>query len=332
MKLKTGNCGTRLALLASGMMLLAGANWAHWAHAQDFPNRLVRLITGGSQGGPVDIASRVVAQRLAELWSQAVIVENRVGASEILAGEAVSKAKPDGYTLLIAGNVITHNPALFAKLQYDPERGFAPITLMMQSPMALVIAANTPHQTLSDLIAAAKQRSGQLAWASAGIGTNNHLAGEQFALLAGIKAIHTPYKGSQPAAAAVLGGEVAYGIVALTSALANAKAGTLRLLALTSEKRSPLAPGVPSLAEQGVSGVDGAVRAGLVGPVGLPQAIIARVNADVNRILAEPQIRERFATLGMEPLGTTPEEYDAYNKRMITQVRAIVAQAGIKVE
>ena len=314
-------------MLLCGLMLPGGPAWS-----QDYPARLVRLVTGGSQGGPVDVASRVVAQRLSETWSQPVIVENRVGGSEVIAGEMVSKARPEGYTLLLAGGVITLTPAIMPKLPYDPDKGFTPITLMMQSPMALVIAANAPQQSLADLIASAKQRPGQIAWASAGIATNNHFAGEQIALAAGIKLIHTPYKGSQPAATAVLSGDVAFGIVALTSALVNAKAGTMKLVALTSEKRSPLAPGVPALAELGIPGVDGAVRAGLAGPAGLPPAIVAKVNADMNRILREPLVRERFATLGMEPLGSTPEEYEAFNRKQIADFRNVVTQAGIKVE
>lgn len=299
---------------------------------QDYPARLVRLVTGGSAGGPVDVASRVIAQRLAEVWGQPTIVENRVGASEMIAGEMVAKAKPDGYTLLLVGGALTLTPALYAKLPYDAEKNFTPITLLMQSPMALVISARSEHAGLNELIAAAKQRPRVLAWASAGIGTNNHFAGEQLARVVGIDVIHTPYKGSAPAATAVIAGEVAYGIVALPSALANARAGTLRLVALTSESRSALAPGVPALPELGVTGVDGAVRAGLAGPAGLPAAIVAKVNADVNRVLAEPATRERLAALGLEPLGSTPEEYDAFNRRTTAQMRRLVAQAGIKVE
>ena len=317
-----------VVVMVPGVLLLPGGP----AFAQDYPARLVRLVTGGSQGGPVDVASRVVAQRLSETWGQPVIVENRVGGSEVIAGEMVAKARPDGYTLLLAGGVITLTPAIMPKLPYDPIKDFTPITLMMQSPMAVVIAANAQQQSLADLIATAKQRPGQIAWASGGMATNNHFAGEQIALVTGIKLIHTPYKGSQPAATAVLAGDVTFGIVALTSALVNAKAGTMKLVALTSEKRSPLAPGVPALAELGVPGVDGAVRGGLAGPAGLPPAIVAKVNADVNRILREPLVRERFATLGMEPLGTTPEEYDAFNRRQIADFRSVVQQANIKIE
>ena len=314
------------------LLLLACLLFAPGASAQDYPSKLVRVITGGSQGGPVDIASRVVAQRLSEVWGQPVIVENRTGASEIIAGEAVARAKPDGYTLLIAGNVITHNAAMFSRLPYDPVRDFAAVTLMMQSPLALVSNAKGQTNSVKDLIALAKQRPGQIAWASAGIGTNNHIAGEQIAATTGIKVIHTPYKGSQPATSAVISGEVGYAIVALSSALAFAKAGTLNILAVTAEARTPLAPNVPSLSELGIHGVDGAVRGGLVCPAGTPENVIKKLNADVNRILQEPATRERFIALGLEPLGTTPEEYDATNRRIAAQVARTVAQANIKVE
>ena len=303
------------------------------ASAQDhYPSRLVRMVTGGSQGGPVDIAARVVAQRLSEMWGQPVIVENRTGASEMIAAEIVAKAKPDGYTLLIAGNVVTHNPYIFPKMPYDPERDFTSVTLMLQSPLALVASAKAPFGNLGELIAAAKQRPGQIPWASAGIGTNNHVVGEQIAADAGIKVIHTPYKGSQAAANAVVAGDVAYAIVALSSALPFAKGGTLKILGVTTETRTTLAPEVRTLAEQGLPGIDGAVRGGLVGPAGLPESVVAKLNSDVNRILREPATRERFATLGLEPLGTTPQEYEASNKRVAAQVSRIVRQANIKVE
>jgi tripartite-type tricarboxylate transporter receptor subunit TctC len=314
------------------LVALAGLLFCAAASAQEYPSRLVRIVTGGSQGGPVDIASRVVAQRLSEQWGQPVIVENRTGAGEMIAAEAVSKMKPDGYSLLIAGNIVTHNPAIFPKLPYDPVRSFAPVTLMMQSPMALVVSAKAPYSSLRDLIAAAKQRPGQIAWASAGIGTNNHITGEHIAVEAGVKVLHTPYKGSAPAANAVLGGEVAYAIVALSSAIPFAKGGTLRILAVTTEKRTALAPDLPTLSELGIHGVDGAVRGGLYVPAGTPQSVIAKLNADFNRIVQEPATRERFATLGLEPLGTTPEEYEATNRRVAAQVAKIVAQANIKVE
>jgi tripartite-type tricarboxylate transporter receptor subunit TctC len=314
------------------LVALASLLFCAAASAQEYPSRLVRIVTGGSQGGPVDIASRVVAQRLSEQWGQPVIVENRTGAGEMIAAEAVSKMKPDGYSLLIAGNIVTHNPAIFPKLPYDPVRSFAPVTLMMQSPMALVVSAKAPYSSLRDLIAAAKQRPGQIPWASAGIGTNNHITGEHIAVEAGVKVVHTPYKGSAPAANAVLGGEVAYAIVALSSAIPFAKGGTLRIFAVTTEKRTALAPDLPTLSELGIQGVDGAVRGGLYAPAGTPQSVIAKLNADFNRVVQEPATRERFATLGLEPLGTTPEEYEATNRRVAAQIAKIVAQANIKVE
>ncbi|MSQ72146.1 MAG: tripartite tricarboxylate transporter substrate binding protein [Betaproteobacteria bacterium] len=319
------SCPRHLAFFAALVFSLG-------ASAQEYPSRLVRIISGGSGSGPVDIASRVVAQRLSEIWGQPVIVETRTGASEMIAAEAVAKSKPDGYTMLSAGNIITHTPAIFRVLLYDPVRSFAPVTLMMQSPMALVVNASAPYNSLKDLIAAAKQRPGQIAWASAGIGTNNHVTGEQFAAEAGIKVIHAPYKGSQSAANAVIGGEVAYAIVALSSALTFAKAGTLKVFAVTTENRTSLAPDVPTIAELGVPGVDGAVRGGLYVPAGTPENIIAKLSVDINRILKEPATRQRFAALGLEALGTTPVEYEAINRKIAAQVVRIVTQANIKVE
>lgn len=314
----------KLALVSGLLMSLA-------ASAQEYPTRLVRLITGGSLGGPVDIASRAIAHRLSEIWKQPVIVENRPGASEIIATEAVAKAIPDGYTLLIAGNSFTHNPALFSKLPYDVSN-FMPISQMSVSPMALVTNAKAPYNSIAALVAAAKSRPGQIPWGSAGVGTNNHLAGEQFAVLTGTKLLHVPYKGSAGAANATLSNEVQFSIVALSSVLPLAKAGTLKVLAVTTEKRTALAPDVPSLSELGVRGIDAAVRSSLYAPAGTPRSVITKVNADVNRVLQEPAMRGRLQSLGMEPVGTTPEGLEASTRRLAAESEKIVAEANIKLD
>lgn len=316
----------------SAVTMISALLFCATACAQEYPNRLVRIVTGGSLGGPVDIAARAIAQKMSDAWGQPVIVESRPGAGEIIATEAVSKARPDGYTLLIAGNPFTHNPYLFAKLPYDAVRGFMPITLLAQSPMALVALAKAPFNSVEELVAAAKLNPGKVAWGSAGMGTNNHIVGEQFAAESGIRILHVPFKGSQGATNAVLGGEVQFGIVALSSAMPLTRAGTFKVLAVTTEKRTSLAPDLPTLAERGVPGIDAGVPAGLYAPSGTPGPVIEKLNAEANRALQDPALRERFVALGMEPLGTTPEEFAAKIRKIAANVERIVSQVKIRLD
>ncbi len=316
------------------LALLSGLLLGPAASAQEYPSRAIKIVVASAPGGPVDLTGRVIAQKLSEAWRQPVIVENRVGASEMIGTEAVAKSAPDGYTLLIVANPFTVNPALFAKLPYDPVRSFATITMLTQTPMALVANANAPFNSIRDLVAAARARPGDLAWASAGLGTMNHITGEQFAAESGINVLHVPYKGGSPAAAnAVIAGDTQYGIVALNSALPFVKSGRLKALAVTTGKRTPLAPDLPTLAELGVQGVDAAVRVGMYAPADTPKSVIARLNAEVNRILQEPATRQQLANLGADPYGsTTPEEHEAIIRTIAAQIAKIVAQAQIKID
>ena len=320
-------------------MALLSAAWlsvAFWmpAAAQEYPARLIRIVVASGAGGPVDLTGRVIAQKLSEAWKQPVIVENRVGASEIIGTEAVAKSKPDGYTLLIVANPLTINPAVFAKLPYDPVRSFTTVTMLTQTPMAVVANPKAPFNSISELIAQAKARPGDIAWASAGVATMNHITGEQFAAETGIKILHVPYKDGSPAAAnGVISGDAQFGIVALASAMPFVQSGRLKALAVTTEKRTALAPDVPSLAELGVAGIDAAVRVGMYAPAGTPKEVIAKLNAEVNRILQDPGTRQQLANIGADPYGsTTPEEHRAIISRIAAQIAKIVAQSNIKIE
>jgi tripartite-type tricarboxylate transporter receptor subunit TctC len=303
------------------------------ASAQDFPAKGVRVVVGSAPGGPIDIAARVVSERLAAAWKQPVVVENRVGASEIIGSELVAKAVPDGYTLLMVSlNVFTINPVVFPKLPYDPERGFAPVALATRNPMVLVTGPKGPFASMKELIEVAKAQPGSISWSSPGLATSNHIAGEWFAAEAGVKLFHIPYKGGPAAANAVLSGDVPLGVVSLIQALPLVKNGQMKALAVTTAQRSALAPDWPTVAELGVPGFDAAVQAALFAPAGTPRPIVARINADVVRILQLPETRERFAALGVEPVGSTPEELDAVVRTHRARIQQIVERAAIKVQ
>lgn len=320
--------------IAAVLAFVAPLVLASGAAAQDYPNRTIKITVASAPGGPVDITARVIAAKLSDAWKQPVIVENRVGASEIIGTEAVSKAPPDGYSLLVVANPFTVNPAVFAKLPYDPVNSFTTVTMLTQTPMALAANVQAPFNTVKELIAMAKAKPGDIAWGSAGMATMNHITGEQFASVAGIKILHVPYKGGSPAAAnAAISGETQFSIVGLNSALPFVKTGRLKILAVTTEKRTALAPDLPTLVELGVPGIDHAVRVGMYAPAGTPKNVIDKLNHEVNRILQEPGTRQQFASLGADTYGsTTPEEHRAIIRKIAADIAQIVKQADIKLQ
>jgi tripartite-type tricarboxylate transporter receptor subunit TctC len=315
------------------LLLLCGLSLCVGVSAQDYPARGVRFIVGAAAGGPIDSAARVIGEKLAESWKQPVTVENRVGASEMIAAEHVSRAAPDGYTLLFSSlNVVTNNPVVFAKVPYDAEKGFAPVVLATSNPMVLMASPKASFSSLRELVDAAKAKPGTLSWSSPGLATTNHIAGEWLAAETGAPLFHVPYKGGPAAANAILSGDVPFGVVSLIQALPLAKAGTVKVIAVTTQKRTPLAPDWPTVAEQGVPGFDAAVLSAPFAPAGTPQEIVTRLNAEVNRVLRLPEIRERFAGMGVEPAGSTPDELAAGIKRVRAQIEQVVARAKIKVQ
>ena len=324
--------GARARSLSAACGLFAILLCSAVSGAEDYPQRPVKIITGGSVGGPVDIASRAIANKLSESWGQSVIVENRLGANELIATETVARAKPDGYTLLVSANPFTHNPSLFSKLSYDVDRVFIAVTQLAQAAMAVVCASRSKLDSIATLVSEARAHPDKLSWASAGIGTNNHIAGEQFASAAHIQMLHVPFKGSQGAVTGVLAGEVDFGVVALSSVLPLAKAGSVRTLAVMTERRSLLAPDLPTLAEQGLPGIDAAVPAGLHVPAGTPEVIVAKLNRDFNHALQDPVLRERLLSLGLEPLGTTPQEFAARIRRTAAAVQQTVRENRIRLD
>lgn len=315
------------------LLLCCAAAVAFSAHAQDYPTRPIRVVVASAPGGAIDVVARVVAQQLADTWKQPVPVENRPAAGAVIGVETVARAAPDGYTLLFVSlNPFAISPNVFAKLSYDPDRSLAPIVLATRDAMVIVAGEKAPFANLRALIQEAKARPGALQWGSPGLATSNHLAGEWFAAETGLAVQHIPYKGGPAAANAILSGEVSFGVLALVQALPLAKKSDIKILGVTTVRRSPLAPEWPTVAELAIPGFDAAVHSAMFAPWGTPAAIVTKLNAEVNRILTLPDVRERFAGLGVEPLGSTPEGLTATILAQRAKIKEIVTRGNIKVQ
>lgn len=299
--------------------------------AQDFPNRPVRFIVPFAPGGNTDVQGRLIAQKLTEIWNQQVVVDNRAGAGGTLGVEMLSKAPADGYTIALAsfGNILV-GPSLFPKLGYDPLKDLAPVVLVSQPPGLLVVNPGLPVKNVSELLAYARANPGKLNYGSAGNGTWNHLFAEQFKALTGIQMMHIPYKGASPAVTDVMAGQIQLSFAPFPVALPQAKAGRLRILAVTSAKRSPAVPEVPTIAESGLPGYSAATWFAVLAPANTPQAIIARLNRDINTVLARPEVKAAFAADGTEPAGGTPEQLRESMRAGIKQWGDLVRKLGIK--
>jgi tripartite-type tricarboxylate transporter receptor subunit TctC len=300
------------------------------AGAQGYPTKPVRFIVPFAPGGSTDIIGRTVAQKLTELWGQTVIVDNRPGGSTVIGTDLVAKSPPDGHTLLVTPAPFTIVPSLIAKLPYDPAKDFEPITLINTTPLVVVVHPGVPAKSVKELIALAKAKPGALNYGSSGAGGSNHLAGELFNAMAGVKTVHIPYKGNAPALTDLLGGHVDLVYNGLTSALPFIKSGKLRALAVTSLNRSGALPDVPTLDEAGLKGFQAVAWNGLTAPARTPQAVVAKVNADVMKIMKSPELAERLKAEGSDPVGSTPERYAAFLREEIAKWGKVIKAAGIK--
>jgi tripartite-type tricarboxylate transporter receptor subunit TctC len=307
---------------------------AHAAFAQDkYPSKPITLICPYAAGGNADQRSRQFGKFLSTALGQPVIVDNKAGAGGNIGTEMVARAKPDGYTIGM-GNFapLAVNPTMFKKMNFDPAKDLMPIALIEKGPLMLTVPMNSPFKSVKDVIAAAKAKPGQLTFASGGLGGSHHLSGEMFKSLAGIFMTHIPYKGGAPATTDLLGGQVDMMFEQMYSAVPNVKAGKLRALAVTSAKRSPLFPDVPTMAESGVSGFEVQNWQGFVAPAGTPRDIIKLLNEITNKAFADPQIREQMLGQGNELGGGTPEQFDAFIKSEAAKWGKLVQTAGIKPE
>jgi tripartite-type tricarboxylate transporter receptor subunit TctC len=315
--------------------LIAGAalvTLASHAAAQSFPSRPVRIIVPLAAGGPGDVLARAVGQKLSESLGQPVVIDNRPGANTNVGAEVVAKAAPDGHTLLATASTLTINPSLYASLPYDPIRDFAPVTLIATTPLMLVVHPSLPVRSVKELIALAKAKPSQLLYGSAGNGSTLHLAGEMFNTLAGVKLTHVPYKGVTGAFSDLLGGQISLMFPGTPIALPQAQAGKLRALGTTGSKRTPAAPELPTIAEAGVPGYEVSVWYGILAPAGTPPAIVNRLHTEVSRIVQLPDIKERWAVLGAEPVSNAPDQFAAFLKADLGKWAKVVRESGAKID
>ncbi len=301
--------------------------------AQNYPVKPVRLIVPFAAGGNVDITARQIAPGLSELLGQNFIVDNRVGAGGVIGAEAVAKAAPDGYTLMMGSNsTVSVAPSLYPKLAYHPVRDFAPVSLVATTPFVLVVHPSVPVKSVKDLIALAKTKSGRLAMASGGTGSSNHLVGELFQSLTGAKFTHVPYKGAGPAGVDLMAGQVDLLFDQLSSSVGPLKSGRIRALAVTSAARAAVFPDIPTMKEAGVADFEVTNITGVLAPVGTSAEIIGRLNAAILKVLGSASVKERFAGLALEPAPSTPEQFSVYIKEDFARWTKVVKDASIKVD
>lgn len=321
------------AYVLSVVLAATGVVHSFTAQAQGYPVRPVRIVVPFPAGGNADILARVLAQKLGESLGQGVVVDNRAGASGIIGTEAVAKSAADGYTLLM-GTTGTHttNPAVFAKLPYDPVKDFAPISNFADSPFLLVVHPSVPARSLAELIALARARPAQLHYASFGAGSSAHLTGEMLRSMAKIDIVHVPYKGGPPALADVLGGHVPMMFNSLPAVLPQMKAGRLRALAITSVKRSGGATEIPTFAEAGLAGFEAGSWYGVIAPAATPREIITKLHGEIVRILALNDIKQRLAAEGADPIGNTPDQFTEQIRRDMARWSKVAREAKVKAE
>ena len=300
--------------------------------AQSWPTKPVRMIISFPPGGPTDLVSRVLAQKLSEQLGQQVIVDNKPGAGGNIAAELAARATPDGYTIFYNTSAIVIGPALYGKVNYDTLKDFAPVLLTASVPMVLVVNPQLPARSVKEFVDLAKTRSGALNYSSSGTGTITHLASAMMSTQTGIQTQHIPYKGSAPGLVDLASGQTQFMIDTINTVLPYVRDNRLRGLAVTSAKRSPLLPDLPTLAEAGISGFEAAAWQGIVVPTGTPNEIVQKLNAEVNKALMHPDIRSRLAAQGADILGGTPAEYAAYLRSEMPRWAKAVKDSGAKAE
>jgi len=306
--------------------------WSAAAGAQAWPTKPVRVVVPFTAGSATDILARTYGQKLQEYWGQSVIVDNRPGAGGTIGTGIVAKSPPDGYTLLVHSAAYAVNPSIYPDLPFDTLKDFVEVAPLGGQPNVLVVAPASGIKSVADLIAQAKAKPGAFNYASAGTGSGTHINAEKFKLATGIDAVHVPYKGTPEALTDTMAGRVTYFFSPISAALPQIKDGKLVALAVSSAQRSSLLKDVPTVAESGLPGFDYNLWVGLFAPAGLPPELVAKISKDVERALASPEIKERFANLGAEPMPMTPAEFRAFTRADVETSAKIVKAANIKVQ
>jgi tripartite-type tricarboxylate transporter receptor subunit TctC len=311
---------------------LAGSAFA--VLAQSYPTKAVRFVVPYPAGGYYDLLARVIGAKLTENWSQPVVVENRVGANGMVGTDFVAKSPPDGYTILMGGiGPFGISPSLYAKMAYDPVRDFAPVIHVASAPNVLVVHPSVDARSVKELIALARSDPGKLTFSSAGSGSSQHLSAEMFNTMVGARMTHIPYKGSAPAVTATLGGQVSVLFGTMADVVAHIRADKLRALAVTSARRIPSLPDVPTMIEAGVPGFEATAWFGVFAPAAVPHDIIAKLNQDIGRILRLPDVLERISQQGSaEIVGGSPEQYGAFVRAEIAKWAKVVSESGAKAD
>jgi tripartite-type tricarboxylate transporter receptor subunit TctC len=319
--------------LIAALALIAGVSLHARAQNPTWPSKPIKWVVPFAPGGTTDILARTIGEKLSTALGQPVVVDNRPGAGGGVGAEFTARAAPDGYTIM-GGTISTHaiNASLYSKLPYDPVKDFAPITLIARVPNLLVVNPSIPAASVPELIALLKANPAKYTFASSGNGTSQHLSGELFKTMAGVDMQHVPYKGSPPALQDVVAGQVSMTFDNITTALPLAKGGKLRALAVTTARRSSVAPDIPTLAESGLPGFEVGSWQGVFAPAGTPPDIVKRLNTEIVKILNTPETRDKLTALGAEPVGNSPEEFAAMVKAEVVRWADVVKKSGAKVD
>jgi tripartite-type tricarboxylate transporter receptor subunit TctC len=327
------NTTSRTSALLFSSLITLGALSAHAQSAAPYPSRPVTVVVPFPPGGGTDVGARLVAQKLSLKWGQPVIVENRGGAAGRVGAELVAKAKPDGYTLLV-GNVGTQsvNPALYKKMPYDPDKAFAPIGMIAELPLVMLVTPSLPWKNVKDVVEAAKKDPGKITFASSGAGGAPHLAGEIFQQASGTKMLHVAYKGGGPAALDLMAGHVNIYFGTVLESVGHVKSGKLKGLGVTSAKRSPALQELPTIAESGFAGFDTGSWIGMLAPAGTPASIINKISADLREVLALPDTQNTLITQGATPWPMTPEQFSQRIKSDQARYGRIIAENNLSAE
>jgi tripartite-type tricarboxylate transporter receptor subunit TctC len=315
--------------IAIAALAAAAAAASAWAQDAPYPVKPVRFVVGQSPGGATDIVARLVAAKMNETLGQTVIVENRTGAAGSIAAASVAKSPPDGYTILVVSSSYAINPSLYASLPFDPQKDLQPVSLLAEAPFLLVVHPSLPAKSVKELVALAKAKPGTLTYGSGGNGSSGHLAGALFESAARVKLLHIPYKGAGQALVDVLAGQITFMFASVLSSAPHVKQQRLRVLGVTSAKRSGAMREVPTIAEAGLAGYATTTWYGLLGPTGMRPAILERLSAAANKTVMAPELRDRMVADGAEPIGSSPAEFQKHIAAEMAKWRKVVKSAGV---